>query len=130
MLHIYRGAPGSGKSTLARQRHPFLPLIEADNFFIGADGIYRYDPRRVGEAHAQCQWRATHLLANGNSVVIANTFTRLWEMSPYMALARVFGHEIKVYRCTGVFQNVHGVPDYKVQDMWENYEPYPGEIEL
>ena len=44
-MFIMRGVPGSGKSTLAKRiqkQYPEAVKCSADDFFIDADGIYRW----------------------------------------------------------------------------------------
>jgi hypothetical protein len=63
-------------------------------------------------------------LEEGKSVVVSNTFTRLWEMEAYMAM----GHPYAVVQCTGDYDNVHGVPEDAIAHMRERWEDYPNGI--
>lgn len=117
-LILIRGLPGSGKSTLAAMlncdRH-----FEADDYFVGIDGVYRYDASKIREAHEQCQLRTSIALQQGYSVVVANTFTRLSEMHPYFIMARI---KPLVIETKGRWPNIHGVPNdviAKMQARWE-----------
>ena len=121
---LIRGVPGSGKSTLARkmvEENDCLIHVEADDFFM-RDGVYAYESARVGEAHEHCRQRANHALADGYSVVIANTFSRLWEMETYYRLAAAYGADVRVITATGRYQNVHGVPQEVVDRMTARWE--------
>lgn len=129
MLIIIRGAPGSGKSTIAKSV-PNAVICEADDWFVGDDEIYRYDATDIRRAHTYCLNKAEYSLSLGKVVVVANTFTRLWEMDKYIYLAEKLGIEYKVFRATGRYENVHGVPLDKVQAMIGNYEPFEGEIDI
>ena len=53
MLYIIRGIPGSGKSTLAKKIASVA--CEVDDFFVDPDGVYRFDPSLLKEAHSACQ---------------------------------------------------------------------------
>lgn len=44
-------------------------------------------------------------------VIVANTFATKKEMNPYLNFADENDIPVEVYRCTGEYQNVHGVPD-------------------
>ena len=120
-LVLLRGAPGSGKSTfaavLARQR---FAHIEADHWMVNDRYEYEFNPNLLKYCHAQCLERAKVVLARGRDVVVANTFTRLWELGPYLQL----GFRTTVLKLEGTFPNVHGVPQEKVQSMRDRYEPH------
>lgn len=66
-LVLVRGLPGSGKSTLARE------MIAS------------------GTAEA-----ATLALWSGKTVVVSNTFTKLWEMQPYLDAAKTLGASVQI----------------------------------
>lgn len=126
-LYIYRGLPGSGKSTYARKNYDIDFLFESDDYFnIGDRFDYWFDPDRLHDAHLYCQWRTKQALDRGYNVAVANTFTQIWEMKPYLKMTTNF----TVYRCTGNFKSVHNVPDDVIQKMKQRFEAYPGEIFL
>lgn len=121
-LILIRGLPGSGKSTMARAMTTH-EHYEADMFFIGSDGVYRYDPKKIKNAHEWCQRETFKALANGKNVVVSNTFTRRFEIEPYFEMAVAFGIQPKILEATGNWPNVHGVPVEIIEKMrqrWEN----------
>ncbi len=99
-LTLIRGLPGSGKSTLAKT----LPGVhlEADMFFENAQGEYHYRPELISKAHEWCQQECERVLAQGNSVVVANTFVRHWEMVAYKKLARKYRARLVTKVCRGI----------------------------
>lgn len=117
-ITLIRGVPGSGKTTLAKtlSTHHF----EADMFFDMNGG---YNPQKIKAAHLWCQGKAFAALAEGHHVVVSNTFTRRWEMEPYIKAAKTVGAEVEEIICTGTWPNVHGVPPEKVEQMRERFEP-------
>lgn len=125
VLTIIRGLPGAGKSTLARQLDP-VPY-EADQFFMGNDGVYRYDHSRIADAHAWCLKRVQACLLNGMDAVVNNTFTRLWEMEPYVAFAQQHDFPIRFIEVHGPWKSVHGIPDDALERMRSRWEPLPNE---
>lgn len=137
VLHIIRGLPGSGKSTLAANMrsvtrtngkfNPVCVVVEADQFFL-RNGHYVYDKRLIGTAHSWCFATATRDLRCETNVIVANTFTKLWEMERYFELQcilpklKIFVTELKTQ-----FENVHGVPKEKVEEMATRWEEIPEE---
>ena len=122
-LIIVRGPSGSGKTTFAKERFPDYNLIEADMYFY-RDGGYNFEAVKLKDAHEWCQCNTRGGLRVGKPYVVANTFTRLWEMQPYLDM----GYPTTVYRMTSQYQNVHSVPESVVQSMKDRMEDYEGEI--
>lgn len=124
-LIIVRGLPGSGKSTFARQLEAAGYIrCEADEFMVDADGNYAFDPARLPSCHAACQKKARLALFQGRNVVVANTFTRRWEIAPYSDLAQEFGVPLTVITVEGNHGSVHSVPDAAIAAMKERWEPW------
>jgi predicted kinase len=106
-LYIIRGLPGSGKSSLAELLTEFA--YSADDFFnLYHDGVFK--PELLKEAHAWCFEKVKDELRHFDDVAVANTFTQLWEMQPYLDLAKEFGYTPFVITCENNFGSVHGVP--------------------
>lgn len=123
-LTLIRGVPGSGKSTLAlalaKETKAFF--IEADMFFTAPNGDYNYKKEKIREAHSWCMDYAFFELEKGKSVIVSNTFVRLWEMMPYALYAHDKKHSLQIITCTGNFQNLHRVPPEIVEKMKANFE--------
>jgi predicted kinase len=127
-LYIVRGLPGSGKSTLASKLAP-AAHFEADRFFVGRDGRYRFDPRYLQDAHRACYKQVEEALAEGaEKVAVSNTFTQAWELEQYLRLPDFFpGLRVEVIRCTADYGNVHGVPGPAIEKMRARFDDHPGE---
>lgn len=118
-LVLIRGLPGSGKSTMAREMtSDGFEHFEADMFFT-VNGVYTYDPARIRDAHSWCQRKTRQALANGNPVVVSNTFTRLLELEPYRSMTT----NLRIVEMHGKWENVHGVPADMLQRMVQRWEP-------
>lgn len=120
-LILIRGLPGSGKSTLAQMFRDHLH-VEADMFFNQPDGTYRYDKTRINQAHAWCLGKTEDALKTGQPVVVSNTFTRKWEIEPYIELARRLSVPYVVLTTTGKFSSSHAVPEEAIKRMAERWE--------
>ena len=122
-LLLIRGLPGSGKTTLARKyMQAGYVHCEADQYF-ERDGVYKFDPTKLRAAHDDCLRRAIAAMDAGRSVVVANTFTRRWEMEPYMKAAKKRGIDVRIIETTGNWPNVHGVPADAIERMRARWEP-------
>ena len=134
-LFIIRGLPGAGKSSLAAKLTRLA--FAADDYFM-VDGEYRFDPTKLGEAHADCQRRVRVALTGGyEPVAVANTFCQRWEMEPYFQIVeqenqRLLSEKIRV-TVIDLFDaglspnelatlNGHGVPAETIVTMRSRYE--------
>lgn len=61
-------------------------------FFLDTEGNYLYDKDKIQAAHAWCQQQTFQALQAGHRVVVTNTFTRCFEMTPYFAMCETFGN--------------------------------------
>lgn len=127
-LILLRGLPGSGKTTIANLfKLQGYVHIEADHFFmrfdpVGRQYVYQYDHNQIHNAHEYCQAHTKLSLLRGEDVVVANTFTRRWELEPYLKLAADLGITPTILKCESAFQSTHGVPQEKIDAMRARWE--------
>jgi predicted kinase len=127
-LTIIRGVCGSGKSTLANALSANgndTKVFEADMYFMkDVDGTteYQFDHKHLPRAHAWCKEQTRQAMEDGCSVVVSNTFTRKWEIEPYIDLAKQFGYTVQLITTEAPFNNIHGVPSDVVQSMKDRFE--------
>lgn len=124
VLMLCRGIPGSGKTTFAKILGSNY-YYEADMFFIDENGVYKFEPSKIKDAHKWCQDRVKTDMSLGlPKIVVSNTFTQEWEMEPYFELAKEFGYKtfsiVVENRHGGI--NEHGVPEDKVEQMRNRFE--------
>lgn len=122
-IYIVRGCPGSGKSTFAKTLGGIH--IEADQYFVDADGNYNFDGSKIKLAHEYCRLKTKAWMeinkdqVSEDKIVVSNTFTQEWEMESYFELAKEFGYAVFTIvvenRHGGT--NVHNVPEDKIEQM-------------
>ena len=125
-LLIVRGLPGAGKSYYASRRRGYVHY-EADQYWVGSDGVYRFDITRLKEAHSWCLDTVTEALMEGRSVVVSNTFTTRHEILPYIYAAEEARALVEVVHVVGDFGSIHGVPAEALKKMAARWEPWEGE---
>lgn len=123
--YIIRGVSGSGKTTLARKMFDagmIYAYVEADFYMTDDSGNYKFDSSRLSECHSKCFDAFKRCLNDRNDIAVCNTFTRHWEMKPYIEFCEAYKIPYTVIVCQGNFQNVHGVPDHVVENMRKRFE--------
>jgi uridine kinase len=125
------GNIGSGKSTYAKKLLESLPPksghFEADMFFM-ENGKYKFDGSKIKNAHAWCKANVESYLIQNIDVIVSNTFTQLWEVQPYLDLAKKYNAEVIIYKMTKNYGNIHDIPDEVYDRMKTRLEPLPNEI--
>jgi predicted kinase len=122
-LVLIRGLPGSGKTSFAHLLR--MPVCSADDNMVDADGRYAFNSARLEFCHQRCQLDTAGLLANGENVAVANTFSQHWEMKPYLEMAKKAGARLHVVDLFDggltdvelVARNIHGVPHLTISQM-------------
>lgn len=132
VLYIFRGLPGAGKTTRARALAEEIEAypVSADDYFVGDDGVYRFDHRDLPAAHAECQDKVRKCLMQGLDAVVHNTFTQGWELTPYVIMAEKFGAKMEILSIFDgglddaalAARNVHGVPEASIAAMRARWE--------
>ncbi len=98
-------------------------------------GEYKFDPKLLGEAHADCLSRFVQAVKERkHRIILANTSTRYWEYCNYTAISEMVGYttvvadmvpatvkEIKL--CAD--RNVHGVDAATVAAQTLRFTPDP-----
>jgi hypothetical protein len=131
VLFLVRGLPGSGKTSFASAIWNDYAVCEADKFFYDKEGNYNFDPSKLKEAHNWCKNEVeTRMQDHQNNqqyypeIAVSNTFTQEWEMEDYFKLAEKYGYKVVslILENRHGSQNVHGVPDEKLQIMKDRFE--------
>lgn len=126
VLIILRGLPGSGKSSFANLIWASHVICEADQFFYDEEGNYNFDATKLGQAHKACQEKVEMFMQDNLNnhqyypeIVVSNTSTTEKELQPYLDLALKYGYTVVslIVENRHGGQNVHGVPDEKLEQM-------------
>ena len=125
---VLRGVSGAGKSTVASFLSNALEgqvtTVSADYYFTSLDVTYKFDPTKLGAAHAQCLDQfvseVVHEEGENHCIIVDNTNTTVAECAPYMALASAYGWRpllltIDTPAEVAAARNVHGVAAGVVQ---------------
>lgn len=131
---IMRGLPGCGKSTLAAdlaREEPYSVKVFATDDYFEQDGVYRFDPRKIGEAHS---WNLRRWIdamqpteygeREEHTIVCANTNIHVSEIAPYWATAEAYGYDPVIMQLdcdpeVSIARNVHNVPEAVIRRMYE-----------
>ena len=131
VLFLVRGLPGSGKTSFASAIWNDYAVCEADKFFYDKEGNYNFDPSKLKEAHNWCKNEVeTRMQDHQNNqqyypeIAVSNTFTQEWEMEDYFKLAEKYEYKVVslILENRHGSQNVHGVPDEKLQIMKDRFQ--------
>lgn len=131
VLFLVRGLPGSGKTSFASAIWNDYAVCEADKFFYDKEGNYNFDPSKLKEAHTWCKNEVeSKMIEHQNNqqyypeIAVSNTFTQEWEMEDYFKLAEKYEYKVVslILENRHGSQNVHGVPDEKLQIMKDRFQ--------
>lgn len=129
-LLILRGISGAGKTTFVNHLKSCIDLVHASADFIHVDpnGVYRFDPAKLGEGHGLC-FRTTILALQERAqcVVVDNTHCSNWELAPYVLAGQAYQYKTAIVRmeidpATAAKRNVHGVPEKNVCSMAHRFQ--------
>lgn len=126
VLIIIRGLPGSGKTTMARklmEAGAVTKHFEADMFF-EVDGEYKFDSKKLPDAHQWCRSEVMAALLNGENVVVSNTFVKKWEVEPYIQACLESNINYVILTASGEYGSVHDVPEETIAKMKRKWEKF------
>lgn len=114
---LIRGLPGSRSTTAVIEKHLGHTLCEANKAFYHA-AYPRYSRSRVKDAHTLCLSNVSRELQKGNSVIVANMFIHLWELTPYIEL----GYPLKVIVAECDYGHIHNTSDDIVANAYKDFK--------
>lgn len=130
---INQGLPGSGKSKyvqeIVRKSPPNIVYVcSADTHHTMDDGTYNYKPEEAGTAHRKCMQSFMKCAQDRVPIIfVDNTNIYKYEMSPYVAVAKVYGYDVQIerFQCsveTALRRNTHDVPEATIEAMYRSME--------
>ena len=127
-LILLRGVSGAGKSTVA-ELFIDATILSTDDFFM-KDGKYMFDANSLVENHMKCTAEADRImnLATAedavHTLIIHNTFTKQWEMTPYLILAEKYGYTVHtlIVENRHESESIHDVPQTAVDAQRDRFE--------
>ena len=127
-LILLRGVSGAGKSTVAEL---FIDsdILSTDDFFM-KDGKYQFDANSLVENHMKCTAEADRIMNLAttedavHTLVIHNTFTKQWEMTPYLILAEKYGYTIHtiIVENRHESKSIHDVPQASIDAQRDRFD--------
>ncbi len=126
---LIRGFHNTGKTELAKYFCRADPShmtvhLETDMFMTNRNGERVFKKEKLHDAHQWVRDTAGILLNTGHSVVISNTFIRLWELDRYIVLASTRGLDYAILKTQFEYPNVKAHPITLLQSQRASYEAY------
>lgn len=134
-LLLIRGIRGSGKTTLAEMLASFCAaeVFTTDDYFTNPSGQYHWRAEDLKKAHEWNQDRVRNcmIFVQAPLIIVPNTFTRNWEMKPYINMAKDHDYKVTVIRVESGLtpmelhdRNVHSVPYDAILRQWDRMEDF------
>lgn len=133
-LTVIRGLPGSGKTTLGKILASDFGAEYLDNDMWFGNQYERWSRELNKYAVGWCKGLAARTLFRGDSVIVANTFTKLAYIDEYYEMALAFNARFEVLEPTTRWKfdpeechrrTLHGVPLDHIKAMLNNWETIP-----
>ena len=131
---IMRGAAGSGKSTWVKNFPKKAFIVSTDKFFIGEDGVYRFDVEKLHYNHQRAFREFQEAIKHSVPIVILdNTNIKKKDYKDYVDYAQLAGYEVVQKVCSGDYISTHDVASEIVERMKNTFQedtdlPHFGEI--
>lgn len=131
ILILVRGISGSGKTFYVNKYHFYTEKFEADDWFIDENHHYSFDSEELNNAHSYCRINTEYAMRQNKQVVVSNTFTRMWELKPYLELALKYNYIVKIVETDTPWRynaeecanrNIHNVPIETIRKQLQRFE--------
>lgn len=132
-LYIIRGIPGSGKTTYGNSLGCYC-FNPNDQYSISG-GIYEYDDCLSKPASILCLSLCNMIMIHKKDIAICEVFLHISDMYDYIKRATMNSYDIVIVDCLcdlndSFESNLHQVPMYKIQNMYNSFYQFPELVEL
>lgn len=125
-LIIMQGASGSGKSTFVSDRKHLNDIVlSTDDYFVGDDGIYRFDESKLEHNHMKTLQACINAMQDATRnkqrdciIWLDNTNCKKVDIAPYLPFAKFNKFEVIYIRMAGDFESK--APDDVVNQQRNN----------
>lgn len=131
-LILMRGLPGSGKSYRAKEFTKDSGIVLSTDEYFMKNGRYDFKPSKLADAHIWNQNRAKRSMEKMvTPVVIDNTNLEMWQMKPYVSLARKAKYQVDICEMDTEWcfkpselarRNSHGVNKEAIERLLDRYQ--------
>ena len=125
-----QGASGSGKSSfVSARKHLNDVVLSTDDYFVGDDGIYRFDESKLEHNHMKTLQACINAMQDARrnnerdcTIWLDNTNCKKEDVAPYLPFAKFNKFQVIYIRMTGEFEPK--APYFVAKQQRKNLEVY------
>jgi tRNA uridine 5-carbamoylmethylation protein Kti12 len=135
LVIILRGLPGAGKTWLSKaylsHMSPDSVILSSDDFFVGADKVFKFDKDKIEEAHKANFEKFKKAIADSRELIIVdNTNIKKFHYWHYLDYAQSNNYLVTIMTIPHndvddrrlAERNIHGVSSFTIRGMRRSFE--------